>query len=291
MKIFFCAVFICLSSVGWAEDFSSGPILDGTTLKPVELGAILKTIQPGSVVVLSEIHTLNSHHQNQLTFVNELQKVSESKISIGFEMFDINEQNLLDDYSDQLITDEQLKNYVSLSKDWFQFYLPLLQFTQHPDSQAVALNAPKWLTSKIARVGMEQLSNYEKLLLPVDFQLGDDLYLERFQEVSHIPKAKIKNYFEAQSTWDDIMAETAREFITSNPSGILVIVVGDFHAAYYGGLPKRLKQRGIANVVTISQVSMANLDQKEKDELLKPHDRYGRRADYIWVSEEPETQK
>lgn len=290
MKIFFCAVLILFGSLSFAEDFSSGPILDGSTLKPVELNALLKSIQPGTVVVLSEIHTLKSHHQNQLRFVNELEKASTSKISIGFEMFDVTEQNLLDDYSDKLTSDAQLKSYVSLSKDWFDFYLPLLKFTQNPDSQAVALNAPKWLTSKIARVGMDQLSNFEKLLIPADFKLGDEMYMERFQSVSHIPKDKLKNYFEAQCTWDDIMAETAREFIVSNPNGILVILVGDFHAAYYGGLPKRLKQRGIANIVTISQVSTAGLNEKEKDELLKPHDRYGRRADYIWVSEEPETE-
>ena len=288
MKIFFCAVFIFCGIQGWAEDFSSGPILDGSTLMPVELSKLIQVVQPGSVVILSEIHTLKSHHQNQMNFINELEKISDSKISIGFEMFDINEQNLLDDYSDKLISAEQLKSYVSLSKDWFDFYLPLLKFTQNPESQAVALNAPKWLTSKIARVGIDQLSNYEKLLIPTDFALGDEMYLERFQEVSHIPKDKIKNYFEAQCMWDDIMADTAREFILSNPKGILVIIVGDFHAAYYGGLPKRLRQRGVANIVTISQVSTAGLNEKEKDELIKPHSRYGRRADYIWVSEEPE---
>ncbi len=290
MRFFFYSVFILWSSLGAAEDFSAGPLLDGSTLKPVELTELVKTIQPGSIVILSEIHTLKSHHRNQLNFVNELEKVSKSKISIGFEMFDVNEQNLLDDYSDNLITAEQLKSYVAMNKDMFDLYLPLLKFTQHPDSQAVALNAPKWLTSKIARVGIEQLSNYEKLLIPADFALGDEIYLERYTAISHAPKEKIKNYFEAQCTWDDMMAETAKEFIVSNPNGILVILAGDFHTIYNGGLTKRLKQRGVANVVAVSQVSTAGLDEKEKDELLQPHSRYGRRADYIWVSEEPEAQ-
>ena len=289
MRWLFCTLLIFSNVASGAEGFSSGPIYNGKTLERVNLQDVLTSIPAGSAVVLSEIHTLKSHHENQLAFIKELSKVTSNKINIGFEMFDVTEQNLLDDYSDQLITAEQLKSYVSLSKDWFGYYLPLLNFAQGPNSQAFALNAPKWLTSKIARVGLAQLSNFEKLLIPSEFELGDAAYLERFKEVTHIPQDKIQNYFEAQCTWDDVMAEAGKEYLISNPSSILVIIVGDFHAAYYGGLPKRLKARGINNVITISQVSTADMNEKEKDELLKPHPKYGPRADYIWVSEEAET--
>lgn len=290
MKIF-ALLLICFCLQAVADDFSGGPILDGSTLKPVKLEDLLKSIQPGTAVVLSEIHTLQSHHDNQLHFANELQKSQKlinSKVHIGFEMFDITEQNLLDDYSDKFITDEQLKSYVSLNKDWFHFYLPLLKFTQQPDVQALGLNAPKWLTSKIARVGIDQISHFEELLIPPDFEVGDSYYFERFKEISHIPQDRIYQYFQAQSMWDDIMAETSKEFLAANPQSVLLIIVGDFHASYYGGLPKRLKKRGITNVLTISQVSVAGLNEKEKAELLTPHERYGQRADYIWISEEAE---
>jgi len=287
----FALFLICFCLQATAKDFSGGPILDGATLQPVKLEDIIKSIQPGTAIVLSEIHTVQSHHDNQLNFaylLQESQKLINSQVHIGFEMFDITEQNLLDDYSDKFITAEQLKSYVSLNKDWFQYYLPLLNFTRQPDVQAIGLNAPKWLTSKIARVGVEQLSHYEELLIPPDFEVGDNYYFERFKQISHIPSDRIYQYFQAQSMWDDVMADTSKEFLAANPQSVLLIIVGDFHAAYYGGLPKRLKKRGITNVLTISQVSVAGLNEKEKAELLTPHVQYGQRADYIWISEEAE---
>lgn len=279
---------ICFGCAAGAEDFSNGPILDGNDLRHVRISEIVDKVKPGTAVVLSEIHSLKSHHANQLRFAEELQKKFGNIVHIGFEMFDITEQNLLDDYSDKISTVGQLKSYVSMNKDWFDLYVPLLSFTQHPDLQAVALNAPRWLTSRVARVGVDQLSNFEKLMIPVDFEVGDVHYFERFKKISHIPPEKLERYFEAQSLWDDVMAETSKEFLTAFPNSILLIIVGDFHASYYGGLPKRLKKRGVSNIVTISQVSTADLNEKEQAELLNPHPRYGKRADYIWISQEAE---
>jgi uncharacterized iron-regulated protein len=73
------------------------------------------------------------------------------------------------------------------------------------------------------------------------------------------------------------MAWRALQHLDENPEDILVIIVGDFHVSYGGGLPDRLRARGAADVVTISQVL-------EKDEV-KVHPKYGARADFVWVSE------
>lgn len=63
-----------------------------------------------------------------------------------------------------------------------------------------------------------------------------------------------------------------------------MIIVGNFQANYGGGLPYRLRARGAAAVVVISQIDPAGLSAEEIARLVAPDPRYGVRADAVWVT-------
>jgi uncharacterized iron-regulated protein len=79
------------------------------------------------------------------------------------------------------------------------------------------------------------------------------------------------------------MAWVSTEYLRMHPEQILVIIVGDFHATYGGGLPDRLRARG-ADVLTISQVNLSGLSGDEENGEILPDEKFGPRAEYIWVS-------
>ena len=93
----------------------------------------------------------------------------------------------------------------------------------------------------------------------------------------HVPDSKLDNYFQAQSTWDETMAWQSLEFMKNHIDQVFVIIVGEFHVQYGGGLPASLNRRiqlmGLAdkiNVKTISQITTEGLTTDQITESILP---------------------
>ncbi|MNL08745.1 hypothetical protein D3C87_1294800 [compost metagenome] len=102
----------------------------------------------------------------------------------------------------------------------------------------------------------------------------------------HLPNPEAgERYFAAQSIWDDTMAWRAAEFMKAHPEQILVIVVGEFHVQYGGGLPDRLAVRlPDAPIITFSQFNSEGMTDEEVDKEVAPSTEYGPRSQFIWIS-------
>lgn len=152
----------------------------------------------------------------------------------------------------------------------------------------MALNAPEQVTRALAERGLDGLSDEERGLLPPGFTPGSTAYFERFarevQQHGPMSESTVRTFFAAQSAWDDTMAWQAARFLAAHPEQVLVIIVGDFHASFGGGLPDRLWARGVTKTVVISQVDARGLDEAALRALLVPDSQYGPRADFIWVT-------
>ena len=75
------------------------------------------------------------------------------------------------------------------------------------------------------------------------------------------------------------------EFLKIHPDQVLVIVVGEFHVQYGGGLGFRIQSRRPGTRVTsLSQIWAEDMTDAEISEALKPSALEGPRADFIWVS-------
>jgi uncharacterized iron-regulated protein len=154
---------------------------------------------------------------------------------------------------------------------------------------------PRSITSKISKTGIESLTTDEQKLMPPDFHLGRDSYKQRFADIMHVPVGPMMDkYFAAQSTWDDTMAFTATEFMKRNPNQVLVIIVGEFHAQYGGGLANRILARArnipvvsLSQIWAVNQLEDGTVVPMTADEIkseIQPSKIYGPRNDFIWVS-------
>jgi uncharacterized iron-regulated protein len=205
---------------------------------------------------------------------------------VGLEFINYTDQSQVDLYRDSQLSEEQFLKNINWGSISFDFYKQQLNF---PDLSAGAyslgLNIPREVTSQISKNGLASLTPEQQALMPPDFALGRDSYKVRFMEVAghHCPNPE--NCFAAQCTWDDTMAWRAAEFIKNHPDQVLVIVVGEFHVQYGGGIPYRLQQRlpGV-HIVTLSQVWAEGLSNSEVQSELQPSPTEGPRADFIWVS-------
>ena len=264
----------------------------GADLQFSSIDNAVSQVQAGGVLVVSEQHGNQLHYTNQKTALAALAKTGRCKVSVGLEFLSWKYQTSISDYFDGLLSEADFLTAVDWRGIPFSNYRDQARFPLSYGGRLIGLNAPKSLTSAIAKSGIAQLSPQDQADMPPAFELGTQAYRERFEMVmgTHIPPSAVDRYFEAQSTWDESMAWQSVEFLKNNPKHCLVIVVGDFHAAWDGGLPGRLRARGIPNVTVISQLETRDLTDAEISDELGPHPKYGVRADAIWLTQSPPDQ-
>jgi uncharacterized iron-regulated protein len=263
-------------------------IVHGSSGEVVSFEQALQQVRPGSVLIVSEIHDLKKHHDNQLVVLRSLRRHFH-KISVGMEFLAYPDQDYVHQYLDKKISEKVFLEKVRWGGLPFEWYKKLILFPLQGLGDTLAINAPRSLSGKIAKTGLESLNSQELELLPPNFTLGNELYKKRFKQAvgGHIgDEQTLNNYFAAQSLWDDTMAWKLKSFLQLFPEQILVVIVGDFHVSYGGGLPDRLKARGVENTVVISQVNLEGLGKEEVDQIVLPHHEYGMRADFVWLSKD-----
>lgn len=281
------------SLVSWAD---SNPIQTNRIYHQgqieVSLEQALSDLQAGDILVLGEQHGTEEQAGQQMQILNAVRKQG-FKVSVGMEFFERQTQSLVDALRFGSLSEIDFLKAIGWGKGFpFSSYRSQVHFPHFNEGVTIALNAPRSLTSRIAKVGVLGLSEEEKSQLPEDFQVGNANYFRRFQEImgsGHVPPEALMRYFEAQSTWDDVMAFEATRFIEKNLDQILVIIVGDFHVQYGGGLPDRLQARLTSKnlptrLKTFSLVNLEGMSEEQKQIAVLPT-QDGQRADYVWTSE------
>jgi uncharacterized iron-regulated protein len=262
-----------------------------STQEVASVEALVGTLQKGDVLVLGEYHDQRPHHLNHEAILNELLAQGLS-FDVGMEFFyDYRLQSVVDQFLFDQIDEETFLKQIQWGEDNFDFYRPKILAPLETGGKTFAINAPRELTRAVSRQGLSALSPELKALLPPDFALGNSQYFQRFKDAvggDHFPEDQLHNYFAAQSIWDDTMAWQSILNFNSSSSDVFVIVVGDFHVSYGGGLPDRLIARGAKRVVTLSQMDVTEVPEKDRGALLIPHPDWGSRADWIWLTENKE---
>ena len=262
-------------------------IYSGSSGAAVTLLSVTQQIPAGAIVIVSENHDNSSHHLHQKLFLQSLSEQNPAvAISVGMEFFEYPQQALVDRFLQGQSSEEDFLKAINWGGNPYDFYRDLVAFPLAHQGWTYGLNASRELTRKISKNGLESLSEEDRLQLPENFALGNDKYFARFRETmaGHVPEAAIQRYFAAQSVWDDTMASQAIRIQNLHPEQILVIIVGDFHAQYGGGLPDRIRARG-HDVQVISQVNLSDISEQEKSSSVLPHPEWGVRADWVWTSD------
>ncbi len=267
-------------------DAAPGGLYSSRTQQWVVLDQALSEVKPGSVVIIGENHGLRAHQTQQIAILQILD-YKKLNVSVGMEFFSYPDQALVNQYRAGTLDEESFLKAAHWGTLDFSYYRGQVNFPmKSKGGMTVALNAPRALTGKIAKTGLSSLTPEELNILPPDFTLGRDSYKTRFIEnVPHkMPEEAMNRMFAAQSAWDDTMAWQAQKFLKAHPTQVLVIIVGEFHSQYGGGLPDRLRARGVSSVLTFSQINTAEYADDQLTELIAPSLRDGARADYLWLA-------
>jgi uncharacterized iron-regulated protein len=231
-----------MTSIGQTNE---GSIYRGDSLKPLTWDEFLNEIPKGAVIFVGEQHGYAKLQQGQLSLLKGLRNLGH-KVHVGMEFLEHSKQPIVDQYRQGLITEQSFLQLVEWGGFDFSLYRDQILFPDASKGESTfAINSPKWLPTKVAREGLSSLLPEEIQRLPPDFALGRDSYRARFESLmaGHVAtKEAMQRYFEAQSVWDETMAwKLSEAYIT--PNDTMVVIVGQFHIEFGGGLPFQYQRR------------------------------------------------
>lgn len=208
------------------------------------------------VVYVGETHDQFAHHLNQLEVIKTL--VKEGKpVAVGLEMIQKPFQKYLDQYIAKTIDEKEMLKSTEYYDRWrfdFRLYRPIFSYARDHGIPLIALNTPQELTQKVADKGIAALSDEDKKQIPDSFEYTGGAYRDRLYDIFMQHKQQnFENFYEAQLLWDETMAQSANEYMKSNPDKTMVIIAGNGHIRYKSSIPERLFRRNQQNYVTILQ--------------------------------------
>jgi hypothetical protein len=167
------------------------------------------------------------------------------------EMFTRSQQPILDQWSQGLLTEEKFLKEVQWETTWgidYQLYKEILDKAKSHRIKVLGLNVPRDLVRRVAHNGIKKLSSEDKKQLP-EMDLTDRPHRAYMKSIyrSHQGGAaeEFESFYEAQSLWDEGMAETLSDFLKS-PDGkekTFLVFTGNGHVVFGFGIPKRFYRR------------------------------------------------
>lgn len=247
-------------------------VIDLLMGEPVPFDAMREDLAKARIVYVGEFHTIERHHDLQTRILKTLAQ-DKLKPALGMEMFEESDQPVLDRWlgseKDFATLREDLgKNRWTNLKD----YAPLLLLARDLRVPVVGLNASAALVRKIARGGLESLTDSERNALPKDVgdvdPLNDRLLRLRLRVHRAFQKKSLDRVVLAQGVRDATMARAVVRFLGS-PRGqgrTMMVIAGSGHLNYGFGIPRRVKKiRNYAHrIVLASESGELVLSEEEK---------------------------
>lgn len=224
------------------------------------------------VILFGELHNSAVGHWLQLKLSQDLLG-ADSSLVFGAEMFESDDQLLLNEYLNGTITQQQLEAEGKMWNNFKNDYKPLLDLAKAAKRPFVATNIPRRYASLVNRGGLESLdalaAEAKTLIapLPIEVDLSLPGYAWMMETMgAHAPGGDASRIAKAQAVKDATMAH----FILMNHSsgGKFIHYHGTFHSNNFEGIYWYLKQsQPELRILTIASVEQDSLQTLEEEHI------------------------
>lgn len=242
--------------------------------KAVKFEKMIDALQNADIVFFGELHNNPIGHWLQIEVTKSLYALKTKNLVLGAEMFETDNQLLIDEYFSGAIKQANFEKEVKLWNNYKTDYKPLFEFAKDSGLRFVATNIPRRYAALVSSKGFEgldSLSDQAKEFiasLPINYDgelSGYKNMLEMMKDSPHVNA----NIPKAQAAKDATMAE----FILKNWSHgkIFLHFNGSYHSDDFQGIVWYLLQSNPnLKIITISSV-----EQKEVKDLAESNKNKG----------------
>jgi len=256
-------------SVLFADDLRAYRVFDNEG-DEVDFDDIMEKALESDLVLFGEHHTNPICHWLQLEIVKKLHEGKNGNIILGSEIFESDDQVIIDEYMDSLYSYKRFKGEMKLWGNFVTDYKPIFDFAFDNNIKFVATNIPRRYASLVANKGYDALDSLSEeaksFIAPPPFVI--DTALKGYSDMAKMfgPEMSHKaNYMmKAQAIKDQTMAHNIILNLEDNKT--FFHINGTYHNQNYEGIVWYVKQKlneiKIASIVTVVQKNVDELEEK-----------------------------
>ena len=257
--------------LAFKNDNPAYQIFDSTG-KNVKYSKMLDAIQDANVIFFGELHNNPICHWLQVELTRELFESKNGNLVLGAEMFEADNQLILNEYIQGEISDKSFKKEARLWPNYKTDYAPLVEFAKENQLKFIATNIPRRYASVVYKKGFEGLEDLSAEAksyiapLPVEYDPeleGYQAMLEDMKMMAHVNE----NLPKAQAIKDATMAYSIAEAIENDK--LFIHYNGTYHSNNHEGLIWYLEKYkpglNIITIVSVEQEEIENLGEENEN--------------------------
>lgn len=275
--IFLLAFFFGTSnSLLYAKDKPAYKIFTGDG-KEVDYDQMIKGLLKNQVIFFGELHNNSIAHWLQLEVTTSLYDEKKDQLILAAEMFEADDQIIIDEYLGGKISPKTLKAEAKLWDNYETDYKPLLDFAKANQLKFVCANIPRRYANLVYNDGIQALDalseEAKKYIAPLPIPYDGDLLC--YKEI--VPNAGGhggENLPKSQAIKDATMGWFLSKYVTKNST--VIHFNGSYHSDREQGAAWYVKQYSPG-------VSIGSITTKEQKDINKLEEENKNMADFIIV--------
>lgn len=271
MKKYIVSIVVLFITVSVFAQTKTPFVLYNSKGKKVSYKKMIRVLAQNDIVLFGEYHNNAIAHWLQLSVTKDL--FEKRKLTLGAEMFEQDNQKVLNDYLQGKINAKGLDSLARLWKNYPTDYAPLVNFAKENNIPFTATNIPRKYASLVSKkgfTGLDSLTAQEKSWM-APLPMAYDPELPGYKNmVAMMGGHGGENLPKAQASKDATMAH----FIvtTQVPGSLFIHYNGSYHSENYEGIGWYLaKNNPLLKIKTITTVSQKNIHNLEAENLNKAH--------------------
>jgi aminopeptidase N len=233
---------------------------------------IIGELRQNRVVYVGEVHTDMGVHILQLQVLQALFQ-DNPDLAVGMEMFPRSAQEALDGYlSGAIATEQEFLKKSGYFKVWgydYRLYQEIIGYAKRHGIPLVGLNIDKAAGDQVFKDGnLDGLDDKQREQVPAERNLDLPGYRKRLAQAfaghngQGFSSEKMAGFVQAQSLWDEAMAENIVRYLGDYPGRRMLVIAGNGHVYKDTGIPPRVARRLDVPQSVVSSVSYGNTGQE-----------------------------
>ncbi|GCC50673.1 hypothetical protein SanaruYs_08910 [Chryseotalea sanaruensis] len=235
--------------------------------KPSDFTTMMKESAKADLTFFGELHDNSIAHWLELQVMKDL-FAQRGSVTIGMEMFEADNQIIIDEYLAGLIDEKLLLSEAKVWDNYKNDYKPLIEFAKENKQRVIATNVPRRYANIVYKKGIDQLNTIAPeaknwiATLPIIIDLTLSGYKSMIDQMGgHGAPGTADNMARSQAVKDATMAH----FILKNKSFPFLHVNGSYHSQNSEGIVWYIKKADAKiKIITLQVVEQKDINQLEE---------------------------
>lgn len=267
-RLFSIILGLALMSQSIAKDYPAYMIYDAKG-KETDFFKMVEATKEKSYVFFGEYHNNPISHWLQFELTREMFSIHKNHLMLGAEMYEADNQYIIDEYLQGQISEKSFQNEVRLWPNYNTDYKPVMEFAKANKLRMHATNIPRRYANMVYKDGLKSLNaltvQAKSYIVPLD-KFEFDSTVNCYKQLMMPGQHGGENMATAQAIKDATMAHFI--FRAVKPNNVILHYNGAYHSDNYEGivyyLLKEVEKETILTISTVTQDDISKLDEENK---------------------------